>query len=162
MYDYLSDSALNLGSWKKDENLQGKVSLLKSKNKKNMTSRDRSYGIQKILDLNQRKDYKSETLFLAASILDKYIMRVGVENFAKEKMLHLATTSTLLAAKLEEPIAPSFSMTMSHLSKVEQKYVTKKDLLELEGKIMVTLGFNFNFPSPIPSLERYLRLLDYH
>jgi hypothetical protein len=38
-----------------------------------INSQDRSYGIQKIFDLHMRKDYKSETLFIAAGIFDRYI-----------------------------------------------------------------------------------------
>ena len=41
--------------------------------KKILTSQDRSYGIQKIYDFNMKKDYKLETLFIAAGIFDRYI-----------------------------------------------------------------------------------------
>jgi len=43
-----------------------------------VTSYDRSYGIQKIFDLHQKKEYKVETLFVAAGILDRYIDMVGI------------------------------------------------------------------------------------
>ena len=35
-------------------------------------------------------------------------------------------------------------------------------MIELEAEIVVKLGFNFGVPTPLPSLERFLRLLDYH
>ena len=38
---------------------------------------DRSYGIQKIFDLHAKKDYKLESLFHAAGILDRYIYVIG-------------------------------------------------------------------------------------
>ena len=41
--------------------------------KKILTSQDRSYGIQKIFDFHMKKDYKLETLFIAAGIFDRYI-----------------------------------------------------------------------------------------
>lgn len=31
----------------------------------------------------------------------------------------------------------------------------------MEANILMTLGFDFNFPGPIQSLERYLRILEY-
>jgi len=34
-------------------------------------------------------------------------------------------------------------------------------LIDLEAQILVTLGFDFNFPGPIQPLERYLRILNY-
>jgi hypothetical protein len=39
--------------------------------------------------------------------------------------------------------------------------VTKKDLIDLEANILVALGFDFNFPGPVQSMERYLRILNY-
>ena len=42
-----------------------------------ITAYDRSYGIQKIFDLHMKKEYKQETLFIAAGILDRYIYLVG-------------------------------------------------------------------------------------
>lgn len=33
--------------------------------------------------------------------------------------------------------------------------------MNLEAKIIMTLGFEFNFPGPMQSLERYLRILNY-
>ena len=90
-----------------------------------MGNYDRSYGIQKIFDLHQKKDYKVETVFTAANILDHYIHAIGVENFPKLKMVNLATVCSLMAAKLEQPISPSFSRMITLLSEAEQKHVTK-------------------------------------
>ena len=42
-----------------------------------ITAYDRSYGIQKIFDLHMKKDYKPETLFIAAGILDRYLYMIG-------------------------------------------------------------------------------------
>ena len=76
-------------------------------------------------------------------------------------MCRLATISMLLAAKLEQPISPSFSRMISLLSEDEKKNVSKKQLIELESEILITMGFDYNFPGPIQSMERYLRILDY-
>ena len=54
------------------------ILLTKSKNiDQYITAYDRSYGIQKIFDLHMKKEYKQETLFIAAGILDRYIYLVG-------------------------------------------------------------------------------------
>ena len=39
--------------------------------------------------------------------------------------------------------------------------VDKKALIKLEANILQKFGFDFNFQSPICSLERYLRLMNY-
>lgn len=48
-----------------------------SLNEKSLTPIDRSFGIQKIFDLHKKKEYKHETLFQAANIMDRYINIVG-------------------------------------------------------------------------------------
>lgn len=66
-----------------------------------------------------------------------------------------------MAAKLEQPISPSFTRMISLLTEEEKKSVTKQKLMDLETNILIMFGFDFNFPGPIQSMERYLRLLDY-
>ena len=50
---------------------------------------------------------------------------------------------------------------ISLLSDDEKKNVSKKQLIELEADILIQMGFDYNFPGPIQSMERYLRILDY-
>jgi ACT domain-containing protein len=76
-------------------------------------------------------------------------------------MCILATVCILTAAKLEQPISPSFSKMLSLLSEDERKTITIKQMITLEEDILVKLSFDFNFATPIQSMERYLRLLNY-
>ena len=66
-----------------------------------------------------------------------------------------------MSAKLEQPISPSFTRMINLLSTEEKKNVTKQALIDLESDILMKLGFDFNFPGPIQSMERYLRILGY-
>ena len=84
-----------------------------------------------------------------------------MNNFPKREIITLATISVLLSAKLEQPISPSFSRMVSLLAEDEKKIVDKKGLIKLEETILKKFGFDFNFQSPICSLERYLRLMNY-
>ena len=72
-----------------------------------------------------KKEYKNETLFIAANILDRYIGMIGLPNFPRKEMLNLATISILMAAKLEQPISPSFRRMINLLPEDEQKNVSK-------------------------------------
>jgi len=135
--------------------------MKKSKGDGGMSVHMRSYGIQKIFDLHMKKEYKEETLFISASIFDRYINIIGVNTFNKNLCVHLATISVLMSAKLEQPISPSFTRMINLLSAEEKKIVTKSSLIDLESDILVKLGFDFNFPGPIQSLERFLRLVNY-
>ena len=56
---------------------------------------------------------------------------------------------------------PSFSRMISLLNENERKSITKQDLVNLECDILMRFGFDFNFPGPIDSLQRYLRLVNY-
>jgi len=47
------------------------------------------------------------------------------------------------------------------LTPEEKKTVTKQALIDLESDILVKLGFDFNFPGPVQTMERYLRVLAY-
>ena len=76
-------------------------------------------------------------------------------------MCKLATVSMLIAAKLEQPISPSFTRMINLLSEDEKKNITKQSLIDLEADILIKMGFDYNFPGPIQSLERFLRILKY-
>jgi hypothetical protein len=69
-----------------------------------ISEEDRSYAIQKIFELHLKKGYRKETLFVACSIFDRYLIAVGWQSYPREKICLLATTSILVAAKLEQSI----------------------------------------------------------
>jgi hypothetical protein len=39
--------------------------------------------------------------------------------------------------------------------------VSKKQLIDLEAQILSNLGFDFCWPGPIQTMERFLRVLDF-
>ena len=77
-----------------------------------------------------------ETLFIATGIFDRYIYHVGVQNFQKHQVVNLATISILMAAKLEQPISPSFTRMINLLTEDEKKFVSKQQLIDLEYHIL--------------------------
>ena len=66
-----------------------------------------------------------ETLFIATNIFDRYLTLIGYFNFPKERICHLSVISVLLAAKLNQPISPSFNRMIQLLSESEQETITK-------------------------------------
>ena len=48
---------------------------------------------------------------------------------------------------------------VTFLTEEERKVVNRKELLELEVDILVTLGFDLLFPGPVAPMDRFLRLL---
>ena len=65
---------------------------------------DRKHMITLIEDLNRVKEYKEETLYLAASLVDRYLVNLAVKNRLAPCLIKLAVIATLIAVKLEEPI----------------------------------------------------------
>ena len=63
--------------------------------------------------------------------------------------------STLLGAKLEQPMHPSFNIMLKLLKDTHNVTIDKKVLLHLEMDILKNLQFSMHFVSPIPFLERY-------
>lgn len=68
----------------------------------------RQHMILLVEELVRLKCYNEETLYLAVSIADRYLVNLAV---AKEKapcLVTLSVTCLLIAAKIEEPISPSY------------------------------------------------------
>ena len=49
----------------------------------------------------------------------------------------------------------------SLLTHEERRHTHKQDLISLEEEILRHFGFDLNFQTPIPSLERFMRILNY-
>ena len=125
------------------------------------SKRDRSYGIQRIFYLAREKEYKNDTIFMAANIFDRYLQHVGHWQFPVKQVVSLFTVSMLLAAKIEQPIQPSYNRMIKLLNKKEKQMVTKEELEDLEFEIILMFGCDFNFHGPINFVDRYLRLMNY-
>ena len=69
--------------------------------KMKVTEQARRHMITLLEDLNRHKSYKEETLYLAASLCDRYLVNLAVKNLAAPCLIKLSVICTLLAAKLE-------------------------------------------------------------
>lgn len=136
----------------KQDNLSSAVKL----------SSGRAYGMKKILELHAKKGYRIETLFAAQNIFDRYLSIIGHWTFCDQLYVQLATVSVLMSAKLEQDTSPSFNRMIGLLSNDEYKCVSKQALIDMEYDIILKFGCDFNFPGPIESMERFLRLMGYH
>lgn len=62
---------------------------------------NREFVIKKIMDLHEKKAYKSESLFIATGIMDRFVQMSGAQNILNSQLVPLATISVLMSAKLE-------------------------------------------------------------
>jgi hypothetical protein len=86
-----------------------------------------------ITDLHKKKEYKDETLYAAVNIADRYLsIQYGRRNSSPNLTL-LACVCMLIAAKLEQPISPSFNRMLNLIPETKRKGITKKSLIDLES-----------------------------
>ena len=95
-----------------------------------------------IQDLNKKKEYKQETLHMAGSIADRYLRIILATTDQQVPYLFtLGATCMLMAAKLEQPISPSFNRMIALLPAFAPEIIKKQDLINLEEKILIALQF---------------------
>lgn len=119
---------------------------------------ERERLISIVQDLHKKKDYKPETLHLAGNLADRYLSLVLRKGESVPNLFVLGATVTLMAAKLEQPISPSFNRMLALLPPVEQARTNKQDLVDLEERILLALEFGLHAAGPIPFLERFQRI----
>ena len=94
-----------------------------------------------------------ETMFISAGIFDRYLALLGHWNFPVKQVSYLAVVSLLIAAKLEQPKHPNFQNMIMAFEDLNGERLDPKELLDLEEKILVQLGFDFNFTGPLHTVS---------
>ena len=83
--------------------------------KSSVTRQDRANMVNLIEQIHAVKDYRTETLYLAVSLMDKYLAILTMDNRTPPCLITLSVTCLLMAAKLAQPISPSFSRMITLL-----------------------------------------------
>ena len=136
--------------------------IAKKKLKRLISINDRAYAVQKIFSLHSSKHYGSETLFTAVNIMDRYLTSIGHWNYPRMELCLLATTSIILAAKMDEKYAPSINYTLEFLTDDERKMIDNEAVFDLEAKVLIKLGFDLHLPGPVAPMDRFLQLLGFN
>lgn len=111
-----------------------------------------------IVEVHRLKGYKEETLYLATSLADRYLALLTILEQPSPCLIRLAFVCVLIAAKLEEPMQPSFNR-MVRLIKSEHDFdTTKEELITLEQMVITLLDWDLQIVTPIFFLERYQRI----
>ena len=118
----------------------------------------RLYTITVIVELHRIKNYKEETLYLACSLTDRYLARLTALNKPSPCLIRLAFVCTLMAAKLEEPMQPSFNRMVRLVAKEWNFTTTRQELIELESEVIRELDWDLVRPGPLFFLERFQRV----
>lgn len=125
-----------------------------------LSSRKREKMIVIIQELHRLKKYKIETLFTAVQIADSYLRELALKNELVPELVAIATISILMAAKVEEPVSPSFSRMINLLQPDQKNLVTRQNLILLEMDVIRRLQFEVLKETVVPFVERYIMLLE--
>ena len=80
-----------------------------------VSRQDRANMVNLIEQIHAVKEYRTETLYLAVSLMDKYLANLTLEYKRPPCLITLSVTCLLMAAKLAQPISPSFTRLISLL-----------------------------------------------
>ena len=123
-----------------------------------MTEEVRLYMVTVIVEVHRLKSYKEETLYLACGIADRYLALLTILGQPSPCLIRLAFVCTLMAAKLDEPIQPSFNRMVRLVAKEWNFSTTKEELVDLETSVIKLLDWDLFIPGPLFFLERYQRI----
>ena len=97
-----------------------------------VTEDARHHMVTLLEELNRLKNYKEETFYLACSLADRYLVNVAVKKQNAPCLIRLVIICTLMSAKLEQPISPSFTRMIRLVEEEWNIRVDKQDLTTLE------------------------------
>ena len=92
------------------------------------------------------------------NLADRYLAKLAEAETKAPCLVALGVTTLLMAAKIEEPISPSFERMVGLLKKYEITNISKQILLDQEEQVILKLDFQLRDVSSIQFLERYHRL----
>ena len=114
-----------------------------------VTEEVRIYMVTVIVEIHRIKNYKEETLYLACSIADRFLALLTVLGHGSPCLIRLAFVSILMAAKMEEPIQPSFNRMVRLVANEWNFTTTKEELVQLERQVITLLDFDLQFQGPL-------------
>jgi len=124
---------------------------------------NRKFTVQLIQALHQVKNYKIDTLYLAISIADRYLVNLVIR-FADTAVdfSALAVASLFVAAKIEQPFRPSLDRLVSTVNSMagygHLTMQTREKVAAYEHMILIELEFSLHFISPLVFLDRFERI----
>ena len=78
---------------------------------------------------------------MACSLADRHLVNLAIQGCKAPCLIHLAIVCTLISAKLEQAISPSFGRMVRLVNEEWGMIVQKENLIALESKVMHSLDF---------------------
>lgn len=116
------------------------------KQQKDVNEKMRAILIDWLVDVHLKYKLRSETLFLATNIIDRYLEKVTIN---RNKLQLVGISSLFIACKYEEIYPPE----LKDFVYVTDNAYNKQEVLKMEYEILNILEFNVTSPSPLRFLE---------
>jgi len=101
-----------------------------------------------LVSVQQKYKLKDETVFLAVSLIDRYL---AVKATARARLQLVGVTALLVAAKFEDMNPPS----VKEMVAVTDNAYTAQDIINMEVTMLGALDFKICRPTPMQFFERY-------
>ncbi|KAF4530745.1 hypothetical protein B566_EDAN007967, partial [Ephemera danica] len=124
------------------------------KQSKYMTYNMRAVLMDWLVEVHRQFKLMPETLYLAVAIFDRYMPLAP--NTSKQQLQLVGIVCMLVASKYEEIMCP----TVGDCTYITDNTYTKKQVMEMEMKILGALNFNVGRPLPLHFLRRYTKGAD--
>jgi len=110
----------------------------------------RAILIDWLVEVHMKYHLRPETLFLTVNIIDRYL---SLKPVARKKLQLLGVVAMLIAAKFEEIDPPR----VHEFSYITDNTYSKREILNMEATVLVTLNFQIAVPTPAHFLDRLQR-----
>jgi len=101
-----------------------------------------------LVSVQQKYKLKDETVFLAVSVIDRYLALKATE---RQKLQLVGVTALLIAAKFEEIYPPH----VNDMVTVTDKAYTRQEIINMEVTMLGALDFKICRPTPMQFFEKY-------
>lgn len=118
-----------------------------------VTPRLRSILVDWLVEVHMKYKFKSETLFLATSVLDRFLAK---KRTARTKLQLVGLAATLIAAKYEEIHPPE----VRDLVYICDRYYTGDEIRKMELAILNVIEFHVCVPTVVHFLDAYCLVND--
>ncbi|KAL8266022.1 hypothetical protein R6Q59_003366 [Mikania micrantha] len=119
-----------------------------------INERMRAILIDWLIEVHHKFDLQHETLFLTVNLIDRFLAK---QNVVRKKLQLVGLVAMLLACKYEEVSVP----VVDDLIFISDKAYSRKEILEMEKLMLITLEFNMSVPTHYVFLKRYLKAAQY-
>eukprot|EP00929_Paragymnodinium_shiwhaense_P092517 TRINITY_DN5244_c0_g1_i1.p1 TRINITY_DN5244_c0_g1~~TRINITY_DN5244_c0_g1_i1.p1 ORF type:complete len:461 (-),score=108.22 TRINITY_DN5244_c0_g1_i1:181-1506(-) len=115
---------------------------------RDINSKMRAILIDWLVEVHLKYKMRAETLLLTVSIIDRYLAKCQV---SRKRLQLVGVSSLLIAAKFEEIHPPE----VKELAYITDNAYSKAEILDMEVKVLCSLGFQICIPTASHFLDTY-------